>query len=229
MTEAVEFLFNSGFGGGEGFGDFAVGEAVEAKVEEGAVVGVESRDEAVVVGRGSGGFVGDGVVHPIFEGYERGFSFLVSNLGDGGVESNATHPSVGGAFMTEGWPRFPKGSGDFLVEVADAVGLSVGEVEADLEDGALAVGEHFKELAVFFFVFVTDFIKAGEVSDTGQRRLVGAMRVVLHCFGLMRRRICSVVWPVAMFHMYILGVAETGCRAGKSVPVCYIRRKNTKK
>ena len=215
-------MFYSGFGGGESIGDFAVGEAVEVKVEESAVVGVESRDEAVVVGRGSGGFVGDGVVHPIFEGYERGFSFLVSNLGDGGVESNATHPSVGGAFMTEGWPRFPKGSGDFLVEVADAVGLSVGEVEADLEDGALAVGEHFKELAVFFFVFATDVIRAEEVegwvSDVGRRRLVGAMQVVLHCFGLMRRRICSVVWPVAMFHMYILSVAEAGCRAGKIRP-----------
>lgn len=229
MTEAVEFLFYSGFGGGEGFGDFAVGEAVEAEVEEGAVVGVESRDEAVVVGRGSGGFVGDGVVHPIFEGYELWQSVVLSDFGDGGVESDASDPGVGGAFVTERRPRLPKGSGDFLVEVADAVGLTVGEVEADLEDGALAVGEHFKELAVFFFVFVTDFIRDEEVSDTGRRRLVGAMRVVLHCFGLMRRRICSVVWPVAMFHMYILGVAETGCRAGKSVPVCYIRRKNTKK
>ena len=35
-------MFYSGFGGEEGFGDFAVGEAVEAEVEEGAVVGVES-------------------------------------------------------------------------------------------------------------------------------------------------------------------------------------------
>ena len=46
-----------------------------------------------------------------------------------------------------------------MVEVADAVGLAVGEVEADLEDGALAVGEHFKELAV---VVVADTVGAEE-------------------------------------------------------------------
>lgn len=106
-----------------------------------------------------------------------------------------------------------------MVEVADAVGLAVGEVEADLEDGALAVGEHFKELAV---VVVADTVGAeegkGGVSYVGRRRLVRAMQVVLHCFGLMRRRICSVVWPVAMFHMYILGVAEGGLSGGQIRP-----------
>ena len=100
-------MFYSGFGGEECFGDFAVGEAVEAEVEEGAVVGVESRDEAVVVGRGSGGFVGDGVVHPVFEGYELWLSVVLSNFGDSGVESNATHPGVGFATASEFWPRFP--------------------------------------------------------------------------------------------------------------------------
>ena len=100
-------MFHSGFGGEECFGDFAVGEAVEAEIEEGAVVGVKSRDEAVVVGRGSGGFVGDGVVHPVFEGYELWLSVVLSNFGDSGVESNATHPSVGFATASEFWPRFP--------------------------------------------------------------------------------------------------------------------------
>ena len=43
-----------------------------------------------------------------------------------------------------------------MVEVADGIGGAVGEVEADLEDGALAAVEHIKELSV---VVVTERIR----------------------------------------------------------------------
>ena len=43
LAEAVETLFDGGFGGGESFGDVADGEVVEAEVEECAVVGFEER------------------------------------------------------------------------------------------------------------------------------------------------------------------------------------------
>lgn len=137
LAEAVETLFDGGFGGGESFGDVADGEVVEAEVEECAVVGFEEREQMVVVGRSEGLLFGDGVVHPILEWYEAGLLDMVADLGDGDIEGDAAYPCVGVAVAPEVGPRFPEVAGDFLVEVADVFGVVVGEVEADLEDGAL--------------------------------------------------------------------------------------------
>ena len=62
---------------------------------------------------------------------------MVADLGDGDIEGYAAYPCVGVAVAPEVGPRFPEVADDFLVEVADVFGVVVGEVEADLEDGAL--------------------------------------------------------------------------------------------
>lgn len=100
--------------------------------------------------------VGDGVVHPVFEGYEAGLLDMVSDLGDGDIEGDAAYPCVGVAVASEARPGLPEVTGNFLVEVADGIGGAVGEVVADLEDGALAAVEHIKELSV---VVVTERIR----------------------------------------------------------------------
>lgn len=100
--------------------------------------------------------VGDGVVHPILEWYEAGLLDMVADLGDGDIEGYATYPGVGVAVASEAWPGLPEVTGNFLVEVADGIGGAVGEVEADLEDGALGAVEHIKELSV---VVVTERIR----------------------------------------------------------------------
>lgn len=92
--------------------------------------------------------VGDGVVHPILEWYEAELLDMVADLGDGDIEGYATYPGVGVAVASEAWPGLPEVTGNFLVEVADGIGGAIGEVEADLEDGALAAVEHIKELSV---------------------------------------------------------------------------------
>ena len=146
LAEAVEALFDGGFGGGEGFGDVADGEVFESQVEECTFVGFEGGDEAEVVGWCLVYLLGDGVVHPVFEGYESGLPGVAAYLGDGDIEGHTAHPCVGGTVAPEVGPRLPEVADDFLVEVADCIGGAVGVVEADLEDGALAAVEHIKEL-----------------------------------------------------------------------------------
>ena len=146
LAEAVEALFDGGFGGGESFGDVADGEVFESQVEKCTFVGFEGGDEAEVVGRCLVYFLGDGVVHPVFEGYESGLPGVAAYLCDGDIEGHTAHPCVGVAVASEAWPGLPEVTGNFLVEVADGVGGAVGVVEADLEDGALAAVEHVKEL-----------------------------------------------------------------------------------
>ena len=148
LAEAVEALFDGGFGGGEGFGDVADGEVFESQVEKCTFVGFEGGDEAEVVGRCLVYFLGDGVVHPVFEGYESGLLGMAAYFGDGDIEGHTAHPCVGGTVAPEVGPRLPEVADDFLVEVADCIGGAVGVVEADLEDGALAAVEHVKELCV---------------------------------------------------------------------------------
>lgn len=148
LAEAVEALFDGGFGGGEGFGDVADGEVFESQVEKCTFVGFEGGDEAEVVGWCLVYFLGDCVVHPVFEGYESGLLGMAAYLGDGDIEGHTAHPCVGGTVASEVGPRFPEVAGNFLVEVADCIGGAVGVVEADLEDGALAAVEHVKELCV---------------------------------------------------------------------------------
>lgn len=156
LAEAVEALFDGGFGGGEGFGDVADGEVFESQVEMCTFVGFEGGDEAEVVGRCLVYFLGDGVVHPVFEGYESGLLGMAAYFGDGDIEGHTAHPCVGGTVAPEVGPRFPEVADDFLVEVADCIGGAVGVVEADLEDGALAAVKHVKELCV---VVVAERIK----------------------------------------------------------------------
>ena len=148
LAEAVEALFDGGFGGGESFGDVADGEVFESQVEKCTFVGFEGGDEAEVVGRCLVYFLGDGVVHPVFEGYESGLLGMAAYFGDGDIEGHTAHPCVGGTVAPEVGPRLPEVADDFLVEVADCIGGAVGVVEADLEDGALAAVEHVKELCV---------------------------------------------------------------------------------
>lgn len=148
LSEAVEALFDCGFGNGERIGDVAEGEVVEAEVEECPFVGFEFGDKAKIVGWCLVDFLGDGVVHPIVERYESGLSCMSAYLGYGDVEGYAMHPGVGTTFVSEIGPGFPQSADDFLVEVADIVWLAVGEMDADLEKGTLAAVEHFKELAV---------------------------------------------------------------------------------
>lgn len=122
LAEAVEALLDGCFGGGEGFGDVADGEVFESQVEKCAVVGFEGGDEAEVVGRCLVYFLGDGVVHPVFEGYESGLPGVAAYLCDGDIEGYATYPGVGVAVASEAWPGLPDVTGNFLVEVADGVG-----------------------------------------------------------------------------------------------------------
>ena len=156
MAEAVEALFDGSFGGGEGLGYFTDRELFESEVDERAFVGFEGGEEAVVVGRHNGLRVGDGVVHPVLEGYETGLLGMAANLGDGDIEGDAAYPGVGATVASEAWPGLPKVAGDFLVEVAYGVRGLVGEVEADLEDGVSAAVKHIKELSV---VVVAERIK----------------------------------------------------------------------
>lgn len=172
LPKAIKALLDGGFGSSEDVGDFAQREFVEAEVEERTFVGIESGDDAVVVGRCFVDFLGDGVVDPVFEWDEKGLAYPSANLCDGDVEGHAADPGVAGALTAEGGPRLPEGAGDFLIEVADAVGLAVGEVEADLEDGVLAAVEHVKELSR---VFGTVHIKVEQGFDGGVPRLCGSM------------------------------------------------------
>lgn len=160
LAEAVEALFDGGFGGGESFGDVADGEVFESQVEKCTFVGFEGGDEAEVVGRCLVYLLGDGVVHPVFEGYESGLLGMAAYLGDGDIEGHTAHPCASGAVATEVGPCFPEGADDFLIEVANRIGRAVGVVEADLEDGALGARKHFKELGG---VIVADQIKPKQV------------------------------------------------------------------
>lgn len=121
---------------------------VETEVEECSFVRFEFGYKVEIVGRCLIDFLSDGVVHPVVKRNESGLSRMSAYLGDGDVEGNAMDPGVGAAFMTEIGPGFPQGADYFLVEVADIVWLAVGEVEADLKKGTLALVEHFKELVV---------------------------------------------------------------------------------
>ena len=122
LAEAVEALLDGGFGGGEGFGDVADGEVLKSQVEKCTFVGFEGGDEAEVVGRCLVYFLGDGVVHPVFEGYESGLLGMAAYLCDGDIEGHTAHPCAGVAVASEAWPGLPEVTGNFLVEVADGVG-----------------------------------------------------------------------------------------------------------
>lgn len=215
FSEAVEVLLDGCFGAVEGVGDVADGEVVEAEVEECAFVGFEEREQMVVVGRGGGLLVGDGVVHPVFEGYEAGLLDMVSDLGDGDIEGDAAYPSIGVAVASETRPGLPEVTGNFLVEVADGIGGAVGEVEAYLEDGALAAVEHIKELSV---VVVTERIRPQQGKQG------------MPCFG-------SVMLSGAVLHMFVCRLLRGTCcvrfGCGQFYPlsiilVAKIRKSNTK-
>lgn len=108
-------MLDGSFGAVEGVGDVADGEVVEAEVEECAFVGLEEREQMVVVGRSEGLLVGDGVVHPILEWYEAGLLDMVADLGDGDIEGDAAYPCVGVAVASEAWPGLPEVADNFLV------------------------------------------------------------------------------------------------------------------
>lgn len=143
----------------------------------------------VVVGRSGGLLVGDGVVHPVFEGYEAWLLDMVADFGDGDIEGYATYPGVGVAVASEAWPGLPEVTGNFLVEVADCIGGAVGVVEADMEDGALAAVEHIKELSV---VVVAERIRPQQGKQG------------MPCFG-------SVMLSGAVLHMFVCRLFPGTC------------------
>ncbi len=158
--------------------------------------------------------VGDGVVHPILEWYEAELLDMVADLGDGDIEGYATYPGVSVAVAPEAWPGLPEVAGNFLVEVADGIGGAVGEVEADLEDGALAAVEHIKELSV---VVVTERIRPQQGKQG------------MPCFG-------SVMLSGAVLHMFVCRLLRGTCcvrfGCGQFYPlsiilVAKIRKSNT--
>ena len=167
----------------------------------------------VVVGRSGGLLVGDGVVHPILEGYEAWLLDMVADLGDGDIEGDATYPSIGVAVASETRPGLPEVTGNFLVEVADGIGGAVGEVEADLEDGALAAVEHIKEL------FLAE-LRGGELAFIPRRGKRGRSQLCvvvvaerirpkqgkqgMPCFG-------SVMLSGAVLHMFVCRLFPGTC------------------
>ena len=101
---------------------------VESEVKKCSFVRFEFGDKAKIVGWCLVDFLGDGVVHPVVKRYESGLSCMSAYLGDGDVEGNAMHPGVRTAIVAKIGPGLPQGTDYFLVEVADVVWLSVGEV-----------------------------------------------------------------------------------------------------
>ena len=152
--------------------------------------------------------VGDGVVHPILEWYEAGLLDMVADLGDGDIEGDAAYPCVGVAVAPEARPGLPEVADDFLVEVADGIGGAVGEVEAYLEDGALAAVEHIKELSV---VVVAERIRPQQGKQGmpcfGSMMLSGA---VLHMFvcRLLPGRCCGRLGCGQFYALSIILVAK---------------------
>ena len=157
--------------------------------------------------------VGDGVVHPILEWYEAELLDMVADLGDGDIEGYATYPGVSVAVAPEAWPGLPEVAGNFLVEVADGIGGAVGEVEADLEDGALAAVEHIKEL------FLAE-LRGGELAFIPRRGKRGRSQLCvvvvaerirpkqgkqgMPCFG-------SVMLSGAVLHMFVCRLFPGTC------------------
>ena len=149
LSEAVEALLDGGLGGGKYLCYIADGEAAEPQVDQRTLVWLEVVDDAEVVGRRLVDLLGYGVVHPVLEGHKTGLTGVAAYLVDGNVEGYAVHPRVGGAAAFELGPRLPEGADNLLIEVADAVGPAVGEVEAYLEYGALAAAKHIEKGTLF--------------------------------------------------------------------------------
>ena len=175
LPDAVEALLDGGFGGACDVGDFAERMTVDVEEEEFAVVVVLEAVDETVEGLVAevGGFVGEDVVDAFVVFHKEWHALSLAYFLTGDVEGDARDPCVEVAFAAEGGPSLPEGAGDFLVKVAEVVAAAVGEVEAYLHQGALAVAEHLEEFCLLSLVgfhsvsspfFVLSIALVGEIS-----------------------------------------------------------------
>lgn len=144
LAYSIELLFDGGGGAAGELGYLGAGCPVEVEVEHLAVVvAVEAFDEVVELGaQGVGVGVGKVVDDVLVDVDKCGESLFVAEVLGDGVEGYAGDSGVDFALAPELGPLEPKGSDDFLIEVAEVFMVASGIVEACLYDCTFALLEH---------------------------------------------------------------------------------------